>query len=128
VIPVAEPTTNAAIRKRYEDGKRLTDGATLNGALDEPSNGADTVVAEDTDAHAVKPDGTNTVDLSNVSEEGREIIVGHIGGSNTPVVAFDDADFVGTGPSNLDTAGDTATVLNIDGTASGWVVIATGSA
>jgi hypothetical protein len=129
VIPVTEPTTNAKVRKRYEDGKRLTDGATLNTAVDQPNNGADTVVAADTDVHAVSPDGTNTADLSNVAESGRQVTVIHTsGGANTPAVAFDGADFVGTGPANLDDAGDTATILNQDSTTSGWVVIATGSA
>ena len=123
------PTTNAAIRKRYEDGGLLNDGAPKNAATATPDNGADTVVAADTDVHVVTPDGTNTVDLSNAAGTGRVVHVVHgSGGANTPAVAFDDADFVGTGPANLGDAGDTATVANIDGTADAWVVIATGSA
>ena len=123
------PTTNAQIRARYEAGGLLNDGAPENVGTDAPANAADTVVAADTDVHVVTPDGTNTVDLSNAAETGRVVHVVHgPGGANTPAVAFDDADFVGTGPANLGSAGDTATVANIDGTASGWVVIATGSA
>jgi len=125
---MAEPTTNAEIRKRYQDGDPLNDGAPGNAVTDSPGNGSDTVVDGATDAHVVNPDGTNTVDLSNVEEAGRAVTVVHNGGSNTPAVAFDDADFVGTGPSNLSNAGATATLLNTDGTASGWVVVATGSA
>ena len=125
---MSDPTTQAAIRTRYEDGKLLNDGAPRNTATDDPGNGAATAVAEDTDVHVVNPDGTNTVDLSNVEGAGRVITVVHNGGANTPVVAFDDADFVGTGPSNLSNAGATATVANVDGTASGWVAVATGNA
>jgi hypothetical protein len=125
---MSDPTTQAAIRTRYEDGGLLNDGAPRNAVTDSPGNGADTVVGTDTDVHVVNPDGTNTVDLSNAEEAGRVITVVHNGGANTPVVGFADADFVGTGPANLTTAGDTATVVNIDGTASGFVVVATGSA
>ncbi len=126
---MSDPTTNAAVRRRHEEGKRLADGAVLNTATDEPANGAATVVGGDTDVHVVTPDGTNTVDLSNAEEAGREVTVVHgSGGANTPAVAFDDADFVGTGPANLGSAGATATVQNVDGTASGWVVVSTGSA
>jgi len=125
---MAEPTTNAKIRKRYEDGNSLNDGAPGNAVTDSPGNGAATTVDAAADAHVVNPDGTNTADLSNAEEAGRVVTVVHNGGSNTPAVAFDDADFVGTGPSNLSNAGETATLLNTDGTASGWVVVATGSA
>lgn len=125
---MTEPTTNAEIRKRYEDGDTLNDGAPKNVATDAPANGAATAVAEDTDVHVVTADGTNTVDLSNAEEAGRQVTVVHDGGANTPTVAFDDADFVGTGPANMTSAGATATVENIDGTASGWVVVATGGA
>lgn len=124
----SEPTTNAAIRKRYEDGESLNDGAPLNAATDSPGNAADTVVASDSDIHVVTADGTNTVDLSNAEDAGRVVTVVHNGGASTPTVAFDDADFVGTGPANLTSAGATASVANIDGTASGWVVVGTGSA
>jgi len=97
-------------------------------ATDAPANAADTVVAEDADVQAVTADGTNTVDLSNAAAEGRQVTVVHNGGANTPTLSFTDADFVGTGPANMTAAGATATVRNIDGTASGWVVVATGSA
>lgn len=122
------PTTNEAIRRRYENGNFLVDGPTGNAAIDSPANGANTVVASDSDVHIVTADGTNTADLSNAAEEGRKVTVVHNGGANIPEVAFADADFVGTGPANLTAAGDTATLLNIDGTASGWVVAGTGSA
>lgn len=126
---MSDPTTNAAVRRRYEEGKPLNDGAPEATATDAPANGAATVVAEHTDVHVVTPDGTNTVDLSNVAEAGREVTVVHgPGGANSPAVAFDDADFVGTGPANLGSAGATATIQNTDGTASGWVVVSTGSA
>jgi len=125
---MAEPTTNAAIRKRYEDGQSLNDGAPGNAVTDSPANGADTVVGADTDVHVVTADGTNTVDLSNAEEAGRKVTVVHNGGANTPTVSFDDADFVGTGPANITSAGATATLLNTDGSTSGWVVVATGSA
>ena len=117
------PTTNAEMRERYEGGQLLNDGAPRNTATDAPANGADTAIAADTDIHVVTADGTNTVDLSNVSEAGRDIVVVHNGGANTPAVAFADADFVDTGPANLTAAGETARIANIDGTASGWVVL-----
>ena len=122
------PTTNADVRDRYESGKPLNDGAPENAISDSPANGANTVVGEGTDVHIVNPDGTNTVDLSNAAEAGREVTVVHNGGASTPTVAFDDADFVGTSPADLASAGDTATLRNVDGTASGWVVAGTGSA
>jgi len=121
-------TTNEKVRQRFEDGDYLNDGATEQTATDSPANGADTIVADDTDVHIVTADGTNTVDLSNAEDGGRTVTVVHDGGANTPTVSFDDADFVGTGPADLTAAGATATVENIDGTAGGWVVIATGSA
>lgn len=122
------PTTNAAIRGRYEAGKPLNDGAPKHTVTDDPANGADTAVDEDTDVHVVNPDGTNAVDLDNAAEEGRQVTIVHNGGASTPTLSFADADFVGTGPADLTAAGATATVQNIDGTASGWVVVATGSA
>jgi hypothetical protein len=125
---MAEPTTNAAVRERYEGGGLLNDGATRNVAVDNPANAANTVVATDTDVHAVNPDGTNTVDLSTAAEEGRYVTVVHNGGASTPTLSFSDTDFVGTGPANMTSAGATATVANVDGTTSGWVVVATGSA
>ena len=123
-----EPTTNAAIRARFEAGDSLNDGAPLATVTDAPANGAATAVPADASLHVVTADGTNTVDLSNAETAGREVTVVHNGGANTPTVAFDDADFVGTGPADLTSAGATATVANIDGTASGWVVTGTGSA
>jgi len=125
---MADPTTNAAVRDRFERGLPLNDGAPGKVATDAPANAADTVVDENTDVHVVTADGTNTVDLSGISEAGREVTVVHDGGANTPTVSFADADFVGTGPANLTSAGATATVKNVDGSASGWVVISTGSA
>lgn len=125
---MAEPTTNAAIRSRYENGKPLNDGAPRATATDAPANAADTVVGSETDVHVVTADGTNTVDLSQAAEEGRVVTIVHNGGANTPTLAFTDADFVGTGPSNMTTAGATATVVNTDGTTSGWAVLSTGSA
>lgn len=121
-------TTNEEVRDRYRDGKYLNDGAQGNVAEDSPGNGAATAVGADTDAHLVNPDGTNSVDLDAAAEEGREVTVVHNGGANTPTLSFDDADFVGTGPANMTSAGATATLLNTDGTTSGWVVKATGSA
>jgi hypothetical protein len=121
-------TTQQEIRDRYTDGLALNDGAPGNASTDAPANVDDTVVAEDTDVHIVTADGMNTVRLDAVAEEGREVTVVHNGGAATPTVSFSAADFVGTGPADLTAAGATATVSNIDGTASGWVVIATGSA
>jgi len=121
-------TTQQEIRDRYTDGLALNDGAPGNASTDAPANVDDTVVAEDTDVHIVTADGMNTVRLEAVAEEGREVTVVHNGGAATPTVSFSAADFVGTGPADLTAAGETATVSNIDGTASGWVVIATGSA
>ncbi|WP_254766510.1 hypothetical protein [Salinilacihabitans rarus] len=115
------PTTNARVRAHFEGDSPYV-------ATDSPANGADTVVGETTRTHVVSADGTNTVDLSNAAAEGHEVTVVHNGGANTPAVSFADADFVGTGPANMTSAGATATVRNIDGTASGWVVVATGSA
>jgi hypothetical protein len=54
--------------------------------------------------------------------EGREVTTVHNGGDNTPTLSFDGADFVNTGPADMTNAGETSTVQNIDGTASGWVV------
>ncbi|GGO01786.1 hypothetical protein [Haloarcula pellucida] len=122
------PTTNAEIRERYENGDPLNDGAPGKVATDAPANGASTTVPADADVHAVTADGTNAVDLDTAAEEGRVVTVVHNGGANTPTLSFADADFVGTGPANLSSAGATATVRNIDGTTSGWVVAGTGSA
>jgi hypothetical protein len=122
VIVVAEPTTNARLRDHFEGA----DGAyaeTLN-----PGNGAAVAPSEDTRTAVINPDGTNTVDLSNNERQGHKVTVVHNGGGSTPTLSFDDADFVGTGPANITSAGATATLLNTDGTASGWVVVATGSA
>lgn len=120
------PTTNARIRDHFE-GDNASDGDPYT-ATDAPANAANTVVAENTRLHVVTADGTNTVDLSNAAREGHALTVVHNGGANTPAVAFTDADFVGTGPANLTAAGATATVKNVDGTATGWVVVGTGSA
>lgn len=119
---MGQPTTQAAIRDHFEDDP------SPYLATDAPGNGSDTVVAANTRAHVVTADGTNTADLDAAAREGHEVTVVHDGGANTPEVAFTDADFVGTGPANLTAAGDTATLLNTDGTTSGWVVKATGSA
>lgn len=121
-------TTQQEIRDRYAGGLPLNDGAPRNAATDAPANGAATTVDEDTDVHIVTADGTNAVDLDAAAEEGRDVTVVHNGGAATPTVSFTDADFVGTGPADLTAAGATATVSNIDGTTSGWVVVATGSA
>ncbi|MDQ2053240.1 hypothetical protein [Halobellus sp. H-GB7] len=121
-------TTNEQVRRRYENGELLNDGAPKHVETDAPANGADTVVGTDADVHVVTADGTNTVDLSNIEAAGRQVTVVHDGGANTPTLSFADADFVGTGPSNITSAGATATVQNINGNADGWVVVATGSA
>jgi len=117
-----EPTTNARVRDHFE-GEDGTYAETLS-----PGNGAAVAPSEDTRSAAVNPDGTNTVDLSNNERQGHVITVIHNGGANTPTLSFDDTDFVGTGPANITSAGATATLLNTDGTTSGWVVVATGSA
>ena len=114
-------TTNARVRSHFE-------GESPYVATDAPANAADTVVDDEVRTHVVTADGTNTVDLSEAAREGHEVTIVHDGGANTPTLSFADADFVGTGPANLTSAGATATVKNIDGTASGWVVVATGSA
>lgn len=119
---MTEPTTNARVRDYFEG-----DDESYTETLD-PANGAAVAPSEDTRVARINPDGTNTVDLSNNERAGHRVTVVHNGGANTPTLAFDDADFVGTGPSNITSAGATATLLNIDGTASGWVVVATGSA
>jgi len=112
-------TTNARVRDHFEGGE---------GAYTEelsPNNGAAVAPSEHTRSAAVTPNGTNTVDLSNVLRPGHIIVIGHIGGSNTPTIAFDDADFANTGPSDLTTLGETATLLS---TGENWVVVATGGA
>jgi len=119
---MTEPTTNARVRDYFE-GTGGSYAETLS-----PGNGAAVAPSEDTRTAVVTADGTNTVDLSNNEREGHEVTVVHNGGANTPTIAFDDADFVGTGPANMTSAGATATVRNIDGTAAGWVVTGTGSA
>jgi hypothetical protein len=121
-------TTNEQVRQRYEAGGLLNDGAPRNTVTDGPGNGAETAVGEDTDVHVVNPDGTNAVNLDAAAEAGREVAIVHNGGANTPTLSFADADFVGTGPANITSAGATATLVNVDGTTSGWVVKATGSA
>jgi hypothetical protein len=115
-------TTNNRLREHFE-GESDPYVETVN-----PGNGAAAAVSEDTRTAVINPDGTNTADLSAAASEGHVVTVVHNGGTNTPAVAFDDADFVGTGPANLSSAGATATVKNTDGTTSGWVVVATGSA
>jgi len=119
---MAESTTNARVRDHFEG-----EGDAYAEALS-PDNGAAVAPSEDTRAAVVTPDGTNTVDLSNNEREGHIITIVHNAGASTPTLSFDDADFVGTGPSNLATAGATATLINTDGSASGWAVVATGSA
>ena len=114
-------TTNNRVREHFEGDSPYA----VNAA---PDNGGLTAVDENVRAHVVTADGTNTVDLDDAAKEGHTVTVVHDGGANTPTVAFDDADFVGTGPSDLTTAGETATLLNTDGTTSGWVVVSTGSA
>lgn len=94
-------------------------------ATDDPDNAADTVVAEDTEVHVVTCDGTNSVDLDTAAAAGKEVTVVHNGGAATPTLAFSDADFVASGPSNMTTAGDTATILNLDGETDGWVILST---
>lgn len=121
------PTINAQIRDRYERGLTLNDGAPLNVETDEPDNDADTVVGEDTDVHVVDTDGTNTVDLDAAATAGRVVTVVVDDDSGT-AADFADADFLGTGPSNLTSQGQTATVANVNGEDSGWVTIAEGSA
>ncbi|WP_435346023.1 hypothetical protein [Haloarchaeobius sp. HRN-SO-5] len=117
-----DPTTNARVRAHFE-GADAPYAATVS-----PGNGAATAVSEDTRAHVVNPDGTNSVTLDAAAKKGHVLTVVHNGGANTPTLSFADADFVGTGPANMTSAGATATLLNTDGTTSGWVVVATGSA
>lgn len=115
-------TTNNRVREHFEgDASPYVDTVS-------PANGAATAVGTDTRTHVVNPDGTNAVDLDAAAREGQEVTVVHNGGANTPTLSFADADFVGTGPANLSSAGATATVRNVDGTTSGWVVVSTGSA
>jgi len=119
---MGDPTTNAAIRDYFEG-----DSDEYVETLD-PGNGSDVAPSEDTRLAKVNPDGTNTVDLSNNERQGDVVTIVHNGGANTPALSFSDGDFVGTGPSNLSNAGATATLRCTDGSASGWVVEATGSA
>lgn len=119
---MGDPTTNAAVRNHFEDD------ASPYVATDSPGNGSDTVIPANTRTHVCNPDGTNSVDLDSAAREGHTVTVVHNGGANTPTLAFTDADFVGTGPADITSAGATATLLNTDGTTSGWVVVATGSA
>lgn len=121
------PTTNAQIRERFDDGRYLNDGATLNVATDEPANDADTVVAEGTDIHVVDIDGTNSVDLDAAAQAGRVVRV-VVDDDTGTAAAFTDADFLGTGPSNLTASGQSATVANVNGETTGWITLAEGSA
>jgi len=114
-------TTNNKVRKHHEGDDPYAE-------TNSPANGAATAVSEYARQHVVNPDGTNAVDLDAAAREGHVVTVVHNGGANTPTVSFTDADFVGTGPADLTAAGATATVQNVDGTTSGWVVEATGSA
>ena len=114
-------TTNNRLRGHFEGDDPYAE-------TNSPANGAATAVSEDARQHVVNPDGTNGVNLDAAAREGHAVTVVHNGGANTPTLSFDDADFVGTGPSNPTAAGATATVRNVDGTTSGWVVVATGSA
>ena len=116
-------TTNNRLREYFE-GR----GGSPYLHREAPANGGTTTVPDRVRTHVVTADGTNTVDLGVAAREGHEVTIVHDGGSNTPAIAFDDADFVGTGPSNLTSQGATATVRNIDGTTNGWVVVSTGSA
>jgi len=114
-------TTNNRVREHHEGDDPYAE-------TNSPANGAATAVSKYARQHVVSPDGTNAVDLDAAAREGHAVTVVHNGGANTPTLSFTDADFVGTGPADLTTAGATATVRNVDGTASGWVVEATGSA
>ena len=114
-------TTNNRVREHFEGDDPYVETAS-------PGNGAATAVSEEARQHVVNPDGTNTVDLDAAAREGHVVTVVHNGGANTPTLSFTDADFVGTGPADLTAAGATATLRNVDGTTSGWVVEATGSA
>ena len=115
-------TTNNRVREHFEgDASPYTETVS-------PANAAATAVDKDTRTHVVNPDGTNAVDLDAAAQEGQQVTVVHNGGTNTPTLSFADGDFVGTGPANLTAAGATATVRNVDGTTSGWVVVGTGSA
>jgi len=104
-------TTNNKVRNHHE-------GTDPYAETNSPANGAATAVSKYARQHVVNPDGTNAVDLDAAAREGQVVTVVHNGGTNTPTVAFDDADFVGTGPADMTTAGATATVRNVDGTAS----------
>lgn len=116
-------TTQERLRDHFED-----DPSPYTEALS-PGNGSAVAPGTDTRVAVVTPDGTNNADLSNNERTGHRITVVHAsGGSNSPAVSFDDGDFVGTGPSNLGNAGATATLVNVDGSSSGWVVVGTGSA
>lgn len=114
-------TTNNRVREHFEGDSPYVE-------TDSPANGTATDVGETTRTHVVNPDGTNAVNLDAAAREGHTVTVVHNGGASTPTLSFTDADFVGTGPANMTTAGATATVRNTDGTTSGWVVVGTGSA
>jgi len=119
---MTEPTTNARIRDHFEG-----DSGSYAEVLS-PGNGADVAPSEDARLTRINPDGTNNVDLSNNEREGHVVTVVHNGGSNTPTLSFSDGDFLGTGPANITSQGGTATLINTDGSATGWAVLATGSA
>lgn len=93
-----------------------------------PGNGSDANVSEDTEVAIINPDGTNSVVADNAAKAGRVLTIVHNGGSNTPTISFTDADFVGTGPANLTSQGATETIMNVDGTNSGWVQVGSGAA
>lgn len=108
---------------KYHGPSRNGETETLN-----PGNGSDASIGADTEVALINPDGTNSVVPDAAAEAGRQLTVVHNGGASTPTLSFADADFVGTGPANLTSAGATATLVNTDGTTSGWVVLGTGSA
>lgn len=112
------------------NGSSKYHGPSRNAATEtlDPGNGADATIAEDTEVALINPDGTNSVVPDNAAQAGRRLTVVHNGGASTPTLSFDDADFVGTGPSNITSEGATATLLNTDGNTDGWVVVGTGSA
>lgn len=89
-----------------------------------PANGADVTPASDTELLLVNPDGTNTIKLDNLDDQqGARLVVVHNGGSSTPTIAFESADFTDSGPSNITTDGASATIINFEGAAGGWTVV-----
>lgn len=117
-----DPTANNTIVRNVYGVRdsRIAAIDNLTESLSPSTTGGSVTPAEDTETATITPDGTTTVNLSGTDERsGRSIlVVMDSGGTNSPSVTFDGADFVGTAPGDLAAAGESVEVQYIG---TGWV-------